>query len=60
MPLDGLPILGFTRAVPNLYIALMHSGVTLAALVGEFSAIEIADGTNVDLLNSYRLKRFSG
>jgi glycine/D-amino acid oxidase-like deaminating enzyme len=60
MPLDGLPILGFTQAVSNLYVALMHSGVTLAALVGEFSAIEIADGTNVDLLNSYRLERFSG
>ena len=37
MPLDGFPILGFTGAVPNLYIALMHSGVTLAPLVGEMA-----------------------
>ena len=58
MPLDELPILGFTQAVPNLYIALMHSGVTLAPLVGEMSMIEIVDGIQVALLDSYRLERF--
>ena len=58
MPQDELPILGFTRAVPNLYIALMHSGVTLAPLVGELSAIEILDGIRVELLSHYRLERF--
>ncbi|MCH7654096.1 MAG: FAD-binding oxidoreductase [Chloroflexi bacterium] len=60
MPMDGLPILGFTRAVPNMYVAVMHSGVTLAALVGEFAAIEIADGAPVDLFEPYRLERFKG
>jgi len=58
MPLDELPILGFTQAVPNLYIALMHSGVTLAPLVGEMSMIEIVDGIQVALLDCYRLERF--
>ena len=58
MPLDELPILGFTQAVPNLYIALMHSGVTLAPLVGELSMIEIVDGIQVALLDDYRLERF--
>ena len=58
MPLDELPILGFTQAVPNLYIALMHSGVTLAPLVGEMSMIEIVEGIQVALLDSYRLERF--
>jgi glycine/D-amino acid oxidase-like deaminating enzyme len=58
MPLDGLPVLGFTQAVPNLYIALMHSGVTLAPLVGELAAMEIVDGTRVELLNVYRPERF--
>ena len=60
MPMDGLPILGFTRAVPNMYVAVMHSGVTLAALVGEFAAIEIADGVPVGLFEPYRLERFKG
>ncbi len=58
MPADELPILGFTQAVPNLYIALMHSGVTLAPLVGELSMIEIVEGIQVALLDSHRLERF--
>ena len=58
MPVDGLPVLGFTRAVPNLYVALMHSGVTLAPLVGELATMEILDGARVDLLEHYRPERF--
>lgn len=58
MPLDGFPVIGFTEKVPNLYIALMHSGVTLAPLVGEMCAMEIADGACVDWFSSYRLERF--
>ncbi|OUC08262.1 hypothetical protein RY27_10005, partial [Litorilinea aerophila] len=58
IPEDGLPILGFTQAVANLYLAAMHSGVTLAALVGELAALEIATGRPVDLLAPYRLERF--
>ncbi len=54
MPVDGLPVLGFTRAVPNLYVALMHSGVTLAPLVGELATLEILDGARVDILAPYR------
>ena len=59
MPLDGFPVLGFTEAVPNLYIALMHSGVTLAPLVGEMATLEIAEGVQVDWFLSYRPERFS-
>ncbi|MCG9130187.1 FAD-binding oxidoreductase [Candidatus Poribacteria bacterium] len=58
MPLDGFPVLGFTEAVPNLYITLMHSGVTLAPLVGEMATIEIADDVQVDWFASYRPERF--
>ncbi len=58
MPLDGFPVLGFTKAVPNLYIALMHSGVTLAPLVGEMAALEIIDDVEVEWFKPYRLERF--
>ena len=58
IPKDGHPVLGFTTSVPNLYLAVMHSGVTLAALVGEFAAIEILDGTRIEILAPYRLERF--
>lgn len=58
MPLDGYPVLGFSQAVPNVYLAVMHSGVTLAPLVGELGAIEIVDGTQVELFEPYRVERF--
>ena len=58
MPADGLPVLGFAAVTPNLYVAMMHSGVTLAPLVGELAALEIADGVAVDLLAPYRPERF--
>ena len=59
MPIDGLPVLGFSESVPNLYIALMHSGVTLAPLVGELVTLEIADSAQVEMLNPYRPERFA-
>ena len=58
MPLDGYPVLGLSQAVPNVYLAVTHSGVTLAPLVGEYAAIEILDGVSVDLLAPYRVERF--
>ena len=58
MPRDEMPILGFTEKVPNLYIALTHSGITLAPLIGEFAAMEILDGARIDLLDPFRLERF--
>lgn len=58
MPLDGFPVIGFTEKVQNLYIALMHSGVTLAPLVGEMAAMEILYGARVEWFAPYRLERF--
>ncbi len=59
MPEDGQPVIGFTESVPNLYLALMHSGVTLSALTGEFATIEILDEARIDLLEPYRVERFT-
>jgi glycine/D-amino acid oxidase-like deaminating enzyme len=59
MPKDEFPIVGFADRCPNLYIAAMHSGVTLAPIVGQLVALEILDGARVDLLSPYRLSRFS-
>ena len=58
MPIDELPVIGFCDAAPNLYIALMHSGVTLAPLVGELGTVEIVDGAHVEMLAPYRPERF--
>jgi len=59
MPTDSYPIIGFTQAVPNLYVALTHSGVTLAPIIGELATMEIVDGASIDILTPYRLSRFS-
>jgi glycine/D-amino acid oxidase-like deaminating enzyme len=59
MPVDGFPIIGFTEAVPNLYVALTHSGITLAPIIGELATMEIVDRASVDILAPYRLNRFS-
>ncbi len=58
MPIDGFPVIGFTKTVPNLYIALMHSGVTLAPLVGEMATLEIMDRVQVEWFAPYRPERF--
>ena len=60
MPIDGMPVLGYTHAVPNMYIALMHSGITLGPLVGELATMEVLDGARVDILEPYRPERFGG
>ena len=61
MPLDGYPIFGFAREAPNLYIALTHSGVTLAPVLSQLAMLEICDGAVVDsVLRPYRPGRFAG
>jgi glycine/D-amino acid oxidase-like deaminating enzyme len=58
LPKDGFPIVG--RAAGGLYIAVMHSGITLAPAVGLFAASEILAGERDPLLAPYGLERFSG
>ena len=59
LPQDDHPIIGFAERCSNLYIAAMHSGITLSPLVGQVAAAEILDGIVVDLLAPYRPARFA-
>ena len=59
LPKDGYPIVGFPEGTPDVYLAVMHSGVTLSPLIGRLAALEILDGVRVDLLQPYRLSRFA-
>ena len=58
LPKDGHPIVGFDPAAPGIYLASMHSGVTLAPVVGAFAALEILDDVEIALLGDFRLSRF--
>lgn len=59
LPADDYPIVGFTTACPNIYVTVTHSGVTLSPLLGRLAAMEILDGVSIDLLQPYRLSRFT-
>ncbi len=58
MPRDERPIIGFCPPASGLYVAVTHSGVTLAPLLGRLAAMEIVDGVSVQQLEPYRPSRF--
>lgn len=58
VPQDGLPLIG-PLAVKGLYLAAMHSGVTLAPYVGELVAKDVLQG-EAAALALYRPARFQG
>ena len=57
-PKDGFPILGAAAGIEGLYLAVTHSGITLAPAIGRFAAEEILTGQEEALLAPYRLSRF--
>jgi len=58
LPQDEFPIIGFPSR-RDLYITVMHSGVTLSPLVAHLAAIEILDGVEAEPLAPYRPARFN-
>ena len=58
MPADGYPIVGRARESPA-YIAVMHSGVTLAPLIGHLVTGELLHGFELEVLEPYRPDRQS-
>jgi glycine/D-amino acid oxidase-like deaminating enzyme len=59
MPQDGLPILGPVPGRPGLSVAVMHSGYTLAPIVGHLAS-EWVRGERPSLdLTPYRMDRFA-
>ena len=57
LPLDGHPVLGFSPEQASAYLAIMHSGVSLAPIVGELVAAEILSGVTAPDLEAYRPDR---
>jgi glycine/D-amino acid oxidase-like deaminating enzyme len=58
MPADGEPIIGPVADVPGLYLAVMHTAITLAPAVGRLVAREVVDGTMEPALSGCRPDRF--
>ena len=57
-PSDGFPIIGRAAGVDGLYVAVMHSGITLAPVVGLFATQELTTGRRDPLLAPYGLVAF--
>lgn len=58
-PRDGLPILGPVEGLKGITIAVMHSGVTNAAIVGELLSRQILKGEADPALENFRFDRFA-
>lgn len=57
LPLDGHPVLGAPRTNPAAYLAIMHSGVSLAPIIGDIATREILGNTETPGLAPYRPDR---
>ena len=57
IPKDDLPIIGRFKN-KSVYIAVMHSGISLAAIVGNLVSQEIIDEVDSLLLKDFRPSRF--
>ena len=58
LPVDEFPVIGFPPGRRDVYVTVMHSGVTLSPLVAQLAAIEILDGVDAEPLAPYRPARF--
>jgi glycine/D-amino acid oxidase-like deaminating enzyme len=58
MPADGEPVLGPVPGVRGLHLAVMHSGVSLAAAAGRLVAEELVRGEEAPELRGCRPTRF--
>lgn len=59
MPADGFPIIGTAPDCPGLFLAVTHSGITLAPALGLFAAAEILGRQRDPLLRPYGPARFA-
>lgn len=60
MPLDELPVVGAIPGWSDVYVAVTHSGVTLAPILGRYVAQEVMTGSRAEALAPFRPERFVG
>jgi glycine/D-amino acid oxidase-like deaminating enzyme len=58
VPLDEFPVMGALPTVSNIHVAVTHSGVTLAPIIGRYTAEEVLRGSHIDMFAPYRPGRF--
>ena len=58
IPIDGFPVVGEIKGHKGVFVAVMHSGVTLAPLIGQLLASEMLETSKSPLLELFRPSRF--
>jgi glycine/D-amino acid oxidase-like deaminating enzyme len=58
MPVDEFPVMGALPGLSDIHVAVTHSGVTLAPIVGRLTAEEVLRGSRAQMLSPYRPERF--
>ena len=59
IPTDEMPVVGVLPNAPDVHVAVTHSGVTLAPILGRLTRDEVLRGSRADILEPYRPERFS-
>lgn len=59
LPTDEFPIMGRLPDIPDIHVAVTHSGVTLAPVVGRLTAEEVLTGSRAEIFSPYRPERFA-
>jgi glycine/D-amino acid oxidase-like deaminating enzyme len=60
MPLDELPVVGAIPGMSDVHVAVTHSGVTLAPILGRYVTEEVMTGSRAEALAPFRPERFVG
>jgi glycine/D-amino acid oxidase-like deaminating enzyme len=60
LPLDDRPIVGPLPDSPDVYVAVTHSGVTLAPILARYVSSELLEEAREPSLSPYRPQRFGG
>ncbi|MDX1402640.1 MAG: FAD-dependent oxidoreductase, partial [Kiloniellales bacterium] len=58
IPADGHPVIGYAPDWPQVYLAVMHSGVTLMPVVAQIAAAEVGRLEKADVAAAFRPDRF--
>lgn len=58
IPMDEFPVMGALPKSPDVHVAVTHSGVTLAPIIGRYTAEEVLKGNRVQDFAPYRIERF--
>jgi glycine/D-amino acid oxidase-like deaminating enzyme len=59
MPADEFPVMGALPSLPDVHVAVTHSGVTLAPIIGRLTAQEVLNASRAEMFAPYRPERFA-